>query len=240
MKTLRIALLASLATVAVSAQATIFLFCGQDAVNFTNDPRPVSNAAFAQWAVIAGSNASISFATFENQAINAQNGLMGPGMNVSSTNNSASHGVLDTDDVILGFNTTPGGRKHYRLDSEDNTNAVVMTFNFADPINSFGAWFTGVGTAAGIAEIEWTNSVGVQKIVLGELSGGSVQFCGFVDLNESFTQVRVQLLPESGGILDEFGVDDVGYSNCNPVPEPASISAIVIGLAALARRKRRA
>lgn len=240
MKVFRLAFAGLLFGSVVSAQAALRIFCGMDAVQFPSDPRPNSNAAFAQFVVVAASNNSMSVANFDELPDAQKVGSIGSNASIASALNlDANSGVNSADDVILGFNTSPSAGKHYRLSAIDTSATMGIRFDFATAINSFGAFFTGVGTSGGTAYLKWTNSRGTQTLNLQELSGGSVQFCGFTDIGETFTSVSLIVDPENGFVQDVIGVDDVAYSNCNPVPEPSTMAVIGLGGLALLRKRRK-
>lgn len=237
---LRLAALAASMSLLASAHATIRLFCGLDAVTASSDPRPNSNAALAQFVVIAAAQNSMSVADFDGLADRTLSGPVASNMSMASTNVDALNGGIDSgDDVILGFNTTPSIGKHYRLWSDVDTTPASVTFTFATPVNAFGAFFTGVGTSFGDTSIKWTTSLGTNTLGLGEFPTGSVQFCGFID-SELFTSVTIEIAPEAGGAIDDvLGVDDAFYANCNPVPEPGTMAALAVGALALIRKRSR-
>lgn len=235
-------LLSSIALAGAVASQGVITFNGLDVVANQGDPRPNANAAAVNFDTIAGSNASISVATFEPVAVGTISGAIASNASVVGNNIDSAAGVSTfNNNLFVGFNTTFNGRKFYKIDNANNSQTASLTFNFATPINSFGAFFTGIGTANGQTKVQWVNSQGAQSITLGGDINPSVQFFGLIDLGEAFTQVTVQMdfTPGTGEIFDEIGVDDVRYSNCNPVPEPASIAALGLGLAAVIRRRRK-
>lgn len=108
-----------------------------------------------------------------------------------------------------------------------------MTFSFVTPIDSFGAYLTGLqGDIVGQQTVTYANG-NVVNIPL--LSGGGA-FVGFIDAGASITSVSIAF---NGDII---GVDDVRYGNANSrVPDSGSTIALLglalAGLVAIRRRK---
>jgi hypothetical protein len=129
--------------------------------------------------------------------------------------------------ALFGDNTTVGGDFYRSL------NGGTMTFSFVTPIDSFGAYLTGLqGDIVGQQTVTYANG-NVVNIPL--LSGGGA-FVGFIDAGASITSVSIAF---NGDII---GVDDVRYGNANSrVPDSGSTIALLglalAGLVAIRRRK---
>lgn len=237
----------ALAALSASAHA-LLVFSGTDIATGPGDARPNSNAAAAAFDTIAASMFSISAVTFENMPLGTFNTISPkPGLKV--VNGSGADTAIDatpTDD--LGYNTTFGGRKYLRFWQSFGVVTEQVDFVFDEPINSFGAYFTGAQeNFAGIFTVEFTDSHGnPQSLLLDKPAPGNdgtaaTQFLGFVDDNFSgITKVSVVMrreLPDVGG-RDLIGIDDVRYTNCDVIPEPGTMMALGLGLSALVVRRR--
>jgi hypothetical protein len=104
-----------------------------------------------------------------------------------------------------------------------------VTFMFADPINSFGAWLTGVQNFTqdlvtfsdasswylNVPENGTSNSV------------GAVDFVGITDAGKSISSITI--FAGNNG-YDDIGVDDVSYGvPASATPEPGSVVLMLTG-----------
>jgi len=139
--------------------------------------------------------------------------------------------------VNLGFNTTPGGSKYIPVDSSNTNQPTDTIFNFATPINAFGAYFTGAGgTNGGLSLIFNDGSTQTIQIEASNaLTGGSVRFFGFTDFGASISSIKIEVGTVGGSSDDILGVDDVRFAQVAAVPEPRTLvfmaaAALVLGL----------
>ena len=152
-----------------------------------------------------------------------------------------SFGVSDgPDDVLYGYNTTPGvaDGHHLRVVPLLNGGTTTLTFNFSAPIRAFGLDVTGLGTTDGPLHMMFDDGTAHDVPIIGSGAGG-LQFVGVDDAGASIRQVSFQFQGVYGGSRDVFGVDDVRF--INSVPEPSSLLLGALGGLALlgARRLRR-
>jgi hypothetical protein len=150
----------------------------------------------------------------------------------------------------LGYNTTPFGRNHLRIWRAFEGPVIGATFNFATPIMAFGFYATGLqDNFNGDLVVRFTNNAnqGVSYTLPKPPPGGtplaaSTQFWGFIDtVFPGITSVSVLSVPQQAGPggRDLFGIDDVRFTNCFIIPEPATMSALALGVLALVARRRR-
>jgi hypothetical protein len=216
---------------------------------------PNTDAARAQFDAAASGFGTLTQLTFESSTL-GDTTFDTNGIHVAGDNNYKFAGVSDSSSTITGFNTTSGGSKFLRLNSDNSNNAVTETFTFANnnPITAFGATFTGVGTANGSTLITFDDGT-TQSVNLPGSSQGGTLFFGFTDANAatSIKSVTLGVYPVNGGDTgDVIGIDDVLLYNGVPskptlgtVPEPSEMAAMSIGIAflgglVLLARKRRA
>ena len=91
---------------------------------------------------------------------------------------------------------------------------ATLDFSFETPIQSFGTYVVGLGTANGDLSIEFNDGTARSVSVQGNSRGGT-QFVGFTAPGASISRVRLALRNVEGGSRDNFSVDDVRYSPAN-------------------------
>jgi hypothetical protein len=224
-------------------------YSGVDAAVGPGGARPNSAAAEAAFkTAIAGASGTPGTVDFE---------LATPGyytnFNVGSikftlngVTNTAGAGVsTDTEDpAVLGYNTTAGGDTFLRVVPIFDIGTVTVDIDFQKPTEYFGAYFTGLGTAAGDLYFDFNNG-SPQSLSVPGTSGGGVRYFGVTSFGEPFQVMRLSLLNVFGS-RDIYGIDDItggGVKNgdvTNPVPEPGTLllTGIGAGIAALKRRRR--
>jgi hypothetical protein len=228
---------------AAHASASSFsAYQGEDGGAGPGDPHPQSDffeAAFAADTASLGGN--VSLITFENAPVGSYTNLtIAPGVTLSGTNASgANQSILNAPDFptapfLDGFNTTPGGTNYAEI------MGGTLTFTFASPIQSFGAYFTGIQTSFFQDVVEFSDGSPETVIVPGTgttNSFGATDFVGITAPGVSITSITINSGNPTDG-FDDIGIDDVQFQ---PVPEPACIALISIaGIAALGKRRRHA
>jgi len=238
-----IGLAGSVAALAASAQASVVTFAGFDPGAGAADARPNSDAAAASFAAALTASSVIDF---ESSALgffgNAVPFPLVPGVTVTvgSTENGFCGGICNVDNTDLGYNTTIGGHNYLRTVPDTTTGAdITVMFDFASPIDSFGAYLTGAESGIdGTFSLSFNDGSFVSLPIGENPNGGGVQFFGFTDSGKLISSIKIT---ESGPFIssrDLWGIDDIRFGTA--VPEPTSLlllGAGLFGLAALNRRR---
>jgi hypothetical protein len=209
-----------------SAFAGVATYSGFDIGTSSIATSPNSVAAAAAYYAATG---SLPVIDFESAPLNGYTSLViAPGVTLTGTTFfGGNQSIINTfvcAPAQCGYNTTPGGSQWA------DVYGGSITFSFATPISTFGAYFTG-DQIAGIGLS--FNDGSPQFVPLpGDPNNGGTAFVGFVDTTASFSSVTVT------AYNDIIGVDDVGYGGVTP--EPGSLVLLgsgVLGIAGVLRRK---
>jgi hypothetical protein len=248
MKTLSMAMagaaVIALGIVGTPARAAVISFEGKDIGASPTDPRPNSDASAAAFDAAAGTLGSLNLIDFESLPVGNFNAIdVAPGVTVTLTNTSsdADAGITNVPgDNILGYNTTAGGNQFLRTVPIFDIGTVTVDFSFAQMIQAFGLYLTGLGTANGNLNVLFDDGTSQLLPVVGNPSGG-VQFFGFTDAGKNIMDVSLQLSNVVGS-RDIFGIDDVRFVSSTSVPEPTSTVAVLafgaLGASSVLKRKK--
>ncbi|APW63003.1 PEP-CTERM sorting domain-containing protein [Paludisphaera borealis] len=238
---LRTITLCSLAILSFSPRvdAALVIFSGLDVGAKSTDPRPNSDAAAASFDSAAALLGSTTLVDFESAPLGSFTNLtIAPGVSMNGQDingfpQTIANAPYSTPDSLYGYNTTPGGSKFVQLVGG------TLTFTFAQGIQAFGAYLTGVELDG---ETVTFNDGTSQTIAIpneGFNVGGS-QFLGFTDAGRLILSITLTVQADDTG--DVLGLDDARWVTAGAapvVPEPSALSLIAIGLATAAAASRR-
>jgi hypothetical protein len=200
--------------------------------------RPNSNAAAASFDAAAAGLGAVNLINLESAPVGYFASLgIAPGVTVTlQGNESPSAGIRnDVGSVTQGYNTTSGGAKYLNVFPIINVGTARAIFDFTQPINAFGSYLTGLGTANGNLFVLFNDGSNQSIPVVGSSSGGA-KFFGFTDAGASIVQVTLELRNVTGS-RDIFGVDDLRYVT---IPEPtttALAASLCVSILTLFRRR---
>lgn len=239
MKTPNKTLLTAVATallIASPAFAVPIVFLGSDPGANSTDPRPQSDAAAAAYDAASGPTGLI---TLESAPVGFFSSLMvAPGVTITGSDvNGRNQEIRNTPfgapDSLFGYNTTAGGSNFASLFGG------TLTFSFATPIDTFGAYFSGIQSPAFGTSVTLTFDDGTSQELFFDPVGtiGGVQFLGFTDAGASISSITLN------AFNDIIGVDDIRYGPTASVPENGGTAVFLglglIGVLVLRRSTRR-
>lgn len=168
----------------------------------------------------AGAEAAFAAATGASNPITFSGGSVPSDVSISVTNPFGPSAITNSPSAYCGFQFCGG-------DTDGNGWFLYVyeggaTFTFSKPIDSFGAYFSGIQVQD---TIDFTDSRGAQTVNIPYGASGGMAFAGFTDFGQSITSVTV-----NAG-LDIIGVDDVLV--VSTVPEPTTWAMMLIGFVGL-------
>jgi hypothetical protein len=204
-------------------------YIGADPGANSTAPRLMSNAQAAAFGLAAGTLGSPTLIDFESSplgefaSLTPVAGVTITGSDAGGYNQTVVNSPFGTPDNLFGYNTTASGSQFVSLVGG------TLSFAFADPIQAFGAYLSGLeGNVVGTQTVTFWDG-GSQTVNIPKLSGG-IAFVGFTDAGKSISSLTIDVHG------DVVGVDDVRFVKApqqpgGNVPEPGSI-AFLIGMGA--------
>ncbi len=226
------------------AAATPVNFTGEDLGAGPGSPHPSSSAAATAFGLASAALGVVSTITFESAPVGAFTTLtVAPGVTLSGANYNGGHQTILNSPAfpvapsLDGFNTTPGGSNFAEMVGGS------LTFSFTNPVDSFGAFLSGVQTY--FYQDTITYSDGTTQVINVPGTGtsnsvGALDFVGFTDAGKKISGVTIYSGNASSG-ADFIGVDDVQYGVATPAatPEPESLMLVLTGLGGVGAAYRR-
>src|SRR6266481_3822204 len=224
------------ALVTTPAHAGLTLFTGADDGAGSLATAPNSAAAAASFDAAVAAPGTEHTITFESSPLGLFFSLApASGVSLTGTNvNGNDQSIVNTTsninitppctNALCGYNTTPGGSNFLLLFGG------TATFSFSRGTDAFGAYLSGVQNAG--ETITFSDGSSQSVDIPNPGFHGGTTFVGFTDAGKTIASITINVSN------DVVGVDDVRYAT-DPVPEPASLTLLVGGLAGLALTRRR-
>lgn len=217
----------------VPAGAAITTYYAVDGGANPGAPLPNSNAAAASFDTAAGALGTVNKIDFESAPEGGFSSMgVAPGVNCTLSNTLIGSGIFDLGTEHTGFNTTAGGKNFVRAIPIDPNSAQrpIVTFDFAEPIQAFGAYLTGVGSLFATTKVKFNDGSDQEFTLTGDKDGGAL-FFGLTDPTRSISSISFTQGTWLPYVSDSFGVDDVRYvPTAGAVPEPGTLGLLVGGL----------
>lgn len=211
MRTLQLSALAAAATLSLSAQAAPTFYS--------------SEAAF----MAAAAGIPLTTETFNNYSGQPTTSItnLASGLNISSNTY-----LYDENNTTNCAGSTKGNCISF--DTPWNGSSQLFTFD-SGAINAFGLFLGDLATV-GQTLLTLTTSTGATKsYTLNNSSSGNERYFGVLDLDATFTSVRLQ----NSDYGDTVYIDNVSWGKGNVVPEPGILAMLGLGLAGMAMVRRR-
>lgn len=226
-------------------------FVGKDAV-----PRPISDATAAAFDTAGSALGTITLLNLDSLAtgFSAVTNL-GGGVTATFTDASSFFSGIATNasagaDGELGFAIS--GPNFLQAAVDVGKAEMNLTFSFAQPVQGFGAYFTGIeSNIPGSFTLNFNDGTS-QSLALPEgLSsstpdgGAPAAFFGFTSAGAAITSVTLTERAPLNGARDVIGIDNIRIVSGAPVPIPDGASLGLLGAAMIGgvtwlRRRRKA
>ena len=247
---LKTSLVCILLAAASISHAAVTQFGGRDAGAGPGVARPNADAAQTAFLTAVGSgaftltfegvpigySASLNFTTFTFEQVGTASTIFG-GADTGVTNDIQNP-------TILGYNTTAGGDTFLRFTPVFDIGTAGARLTFNSPIEYFGAFISGLGSAAGTLNAKFNNGTAQVIPITGGPTGG-VQFFGFTTFGNPIGSLDL-VLEDVLDTRDIFSIDDV-ITGLQPTFQPTVVpvpgAAWIFGsglllMAEVMRRKR--
>jgi hypothetical protein len=205
------------ASFSAEVRSTAPAFSGIDPGADADDSHPNSDRAAAAFDEAARALGVLNDISFEALAEGPFESLeVAAGVTVSQTGVTSEGGIVNgcfmdcASDVRRGYNITANGEQYLGVALIFGVGTASLDFFFEGPIQAFGTYVIGLGTANGDLSIEFNDGVPRAISAAGDARGGA-QFVGFTAPGASIARVRLALRDVVGGSRDNFSIDDVRY-----------------------------
>jgi len=210
------------------ADAAVVIYSGFDPGASSNATKPNADAARAAFLGALAGLDDVYTQTFEGGPLGKLPVYdMGHGATMTGADGNKNPQNVTNQPLCqynaCGGNTTAGGKTYVSV------NTGTVTFSFADPIQAFGAYFTGPQ----LPGLTLTFNDGTSRTI--DVPGQfGADYVGFTDFGAAITQVTFNA---RGDIM---ALDDVTFA-LSPAPEPASWALMILGFGGaggMLRRRR--
>jgi hypothetical protein len=207
-----------LGTIISPAVAAITTFNSTDIGVGASQPGENSLAVAAEFDAAAIAVGTTNFINFETVALGIFSSLrVAPEVTATLINNDRG-GISSEQTITYGYNTTIGGSQFLQFKPTFGISTASLKFDFAEPIQGFGAYITGLGTAAGNLNVIFNDGINQQLVITGNPFGGS-QFWGFIDPGTLISNISLSLSGVTSLSRDIFGIDDIRYVSACSMPQ---------------------
>lgn len=205
---------------AIAQERVVEQFSGNDPGAGADAPRPNSERAASDFDTAARLLGPLNVITFEGLPQGAFSTLQAaPGVSVSQTGTTSEGGIIRgcfldcASDVRRGYNVTAGGSQYVGVALIFDVGTATVEFTFETPIEAFGTYFIGLGTANGDLSVEYDDGTR-QSIPIRGNAGGGVQFFGFTARGAAIDVITLALRNVRGS-RDNYSIDDVRFTPTN-------------------------
>ncbi len=245
MKQFALSGVAALSLLVASPVCAATLYAGADPGVGPGGADPNSTAAALSFTTAAAGLGSVQLLTLEGLSTgNFTTSALGLGVTATQVGAFGTASISSGGTVTAGYNTTSGGANFLAFVPGTSLLQTTQgyTLSFATPIQAFGAYFTGVGSASGTLQLSFTNGTTTTLNVQGSGPNGGVSYFGFTEAGASISSVSL-LFNTQRSINDSFGLDDISFVSAVPEPDtflPLAGLASFFGFLTLCKRNQTA
>ena len=212
--------LSTLPAPAVAQERDVEQFSGADPGAGGEDLRPNSERAASDFDAAARLLGPLNVITFEELPEGPFSTLqVGVGVTVSQSGTTSEGGIVNgcfldcASDVRRGYNVTAGGSQYLGVALSFDVGTATVEFTFETPIQAFGTYIIGLGTANGDLSVEYDDGTRQSLPISGDVRGG-VQFFGFTAPGAAIDVITLALRNIRGS-RDNYSIDDVRVTAAN-------------------------